>query len=325
MAMPASSRSRTTWARTWAPPLAGTVSLRVCSSSVASPVAVAAHDLGSRGDVVTLVDDDLHPCSTEVRLEFVGRAAGDDLAAVDDGDRVGQFVGLLEVLGRQQQGRALADQAADDLPHPEAAARVEPGRGLVEEQQPRPADQGAAQVEPAPHAAGVGLDDPVAGVGQLELVEQLLRPLLGLGLRELVEPAEHDQVLPAGQVLVDGRVLAGESDDLPKLLGLLDHVEARDGGMAGVRLQERGEDPDAGRLAGAVRAEQAQDGALGDFQVHAVEGADLVLARPIDLDQAFGRDGVHGGAEPRVRTVGGRPVYRPRGGRTRRRRGGRPR
>ena len=94
---------------------------------------VAAEDLRRPGDVAPRVDDDLHPGPTEVRLELVGRAAGDDPAVVDDGDRIGQFVGFLEVLGGEQQGRSLADEAADDVPHAEAAAWVQPRRRLVEE------------------------------------------------------------------------------------------------------------------------------------------------------------------------------------------------
>ena len=304
MAIPASSRSRTTCARAWAPPLAGHGQLAGVLVERRLAVAVPAHDLGGPGDVVTLVDDDLDPRAAEVRLEFVGRAAGDDLAVVDDGDRVGQFVGLLEVLRRQEQGRALADQAADDVPHAEAAARVEPGRRLVEEQQLGPPDERAAKVEPAAHAARVRLDDPVAGVGQLELLQQLRCASRGLGLRELVQPPEHDQVLAPGQVLVDRGVLPGQADDRAKLLRLLDDVEARDRGVAGVRLQQRREDAHGRGLAGPVRAEQSQDRAFGDLEVHAVECADLVLAGPIDLDEAFGGDGVHGGAQPRVRYLG---------------------
>ena len=86
---------------------------------------------------VAIVDDDLDALAADLGLELVGRAPRDDLAVVDHGDRVGQLVGLLQVLRRQQQRRALAHEAADDVPHAQAAARVETGRRLVEEQQPR--------------------------------------------------------------------------------------------------------------------------------------------------------------------------------------------
>ena len=64
----------------------------------------------------------------------------------------------------------------------DAAGRVEPGGGLVEEQHAGPADQADGQVEPAAHAAGVGADLAVAGLGEVEPLEQLVGPLVGLGL-----------------------------------------------------------------------------------------------------------------------------------------------
>ena len=79
--------------------------------------------------------------------------------------------------------------------------------------------------------------------------------------RQVVEAADHLQVLGAGQVLVDGRVLAGKAD-----------LGAQRGGwrvtsMPATRAlppsgaQQRRQDPDGGRLAGAVRAEQAEHAA----------------------------------------------------------------
>ena len=182
-------------------------------------MAIRRQELHRLRDGRPVVDDDLDPLAADLRLELVGGAAGDDLAVVDDGDLVGQLVGLLEVLGREQERRALADEAADDVPHAEPAARVEAGRRLVQEQQPRPADQRAGEVEPAAHAAGVGLDDPVGGVGKVELLEQLVGALRGFARWQLVEPAEHPQVLAAGQVLVDRGVLAGQADDGAQLRG----------------------------------------------------------------------------------------------------------
>ena len=86
------------------------------------------------------------------------RALGDDPAVVDDHDVVGELVGLLEVLGREQQGRAVAHEVAQHVPELDPAARVQPGGRLVEEEHRRRGDQADREVEPAPHAAGVGLD-----------------------------------------------------------------------------------------------------------------------------------------------------------------------
>ena len=87
-------------------------------------------------------------------LEFGWGAFGDDAAVVEYGDLVGELVGLFEILGGEEDGDALGDELADDLPHRAATARVQAGGGLVEEDDPRAADQRHGQVEPAPHPSG---------------------------------------------------------------------------------------------------------------------------------------------------------------------------
>ena len=97
-------------------------------------------------------------------------------------DLVGQRVGLLQVLRGEQHGGAVVDQPPHDAPHVLALGRVEPGGGLVQEDHRRAADQAGGQVEPAAHAAGVGLGGPAGRLGQVEPVEQL-------GARALASPA----------------------------------------------------------------------------------------------------------------------------------------
>ena len=109
------------------------------------------------------------------RLSSSARALGDDPAVVQHRDPVGQLVGLVQVLRGQEDRHAAGHELADDLPHGAAAARVQPGGRLVEEDQPRVADQGHGQVEAAPHAAGVGRAGLRRRVGQVELVQQLGR------------------------------------------------------------------------------------------------------------------------------------------------------
>ena len=63
---------------------------------------------------------------------------------------VGQAVGLVEVLRGQQHRRALGHQPLDRRPHLQPAARVQAGRGLVEEEHGRAGDERA----PRGRAAG---------------------------------------------------------------------------------------------------------------------------------------------------------------------------
>jgi hypothetical protein len=192
-------------------------------------------------------------------LELVGHALADKAAVVDDGDPVGELVGLLQVLGGQQHGGAGVHQLADQRPQVPAAGRVQPGSGLVQEQHLRAADQAGGQVEPSAHAARVGLDLPVGGLSQADARQQLAGAAAGLAARQAVEAADQLDVFPAGEVIVDRGVLASQPDAGPHLLGMLADIDAGDAGAAGVGWEQGGQDADQGCLAGPVGAEQAVD------------------------------------------------------------------
>ena len=115
------------------------------------------------------------------RLQLAARALGDHLPVVDDRDPIGQLVGLLQVLGREQHGGAGAHQRPHDVPHLVAAARVEPGGRLVEEEHARRGDDARGDVEAAAHAARVLLDETIGRVGQPEGVEEVVGSARGRG------------------------------------------------------------------------------------------------------------------------------------------------
>jgi len=70
-------------------------------------------------------------------LQLCGGSFGDDPALVEHRDPVGQLVCLVEVLGGEQDGDPRRSKLTNDLPHGAAAARVQAGGGLVEENHPR--------------------------------------------------------------------------------------------------------------------------------------------------------------------------------------------
>ncbi len=157
-------------------------------------------------------------------------------------------------------------QVLDDAPEVLAALGVEAGGGLVEEEDRRAGHQRSGQVEATAHAARVGLEDAVRRVGQAELLEQLVGPGPGDLAAQVAQAADHADVLAAGQVLVDGGVLAGQPDDAAHDVGLARHVVAEDGGRALVGFEDRGQDAHRRGLAGAVGTEQAEHGARLDLE-----------------------------------------------------------
>ena len=192
---------------------------------------------------------------------------------VDHDDPVGELVGLLQVLRREQQGRAVGDELADHVPHPQPAGRVEPGRRLVEEEHRRPGDEPGGEVEPAPHPAGVALHDPVGGVGELEPLEQLggpgLAPRGGAGressptITRFCRPVRSSSSVASWAVTpILRRTAAASAHD----------VVAGHPRPAAVGQSEGGEDPHRRRLPGAVRPEHAEDRSGRHREVDAGEG-----------------------------------------------------
>ena len=130
------------------------------------------------------------------------------------------------------------------------------------------------------HPAGPRLHQAAARVGQAEALEQLRGPRLRAAPAQVLHQPEDEQVLPAGEVVVNGRVLARQADGRAYLPRLAHDVVAGDQGGAAVGPDQRGQHADGGGLARAVRAEQRADAALGHRQVHPAQRLDLAERFP---------------------------------------------
>ena len=100
-------------------------------------------------------------CSATCALSSRGRAVGDDPAAgraPRSGRRADRPPPGTAWSGTRS--RRMSARSAIDLPHHLAAGQVEAGGRLVEEDHRRLPDQAGREIEPAPHAAGVGADAP---------------------------------------------------------------------------------------------------------------------------------------------------------------------
>src|SRR5580700_3100023 len=75
----------------------------------------------------------------EQLLELGERAVHDDPAPVEYRNPVGELLGLLQVVRRQQHGRAVRGEFLDSLPHLDACLGIETRRRFVEEDYPRAA------------------------------------------------------------------------------------------------------------------------------------------------------------------------------------------
>ena len=102
------------------------------------------------------------------------RALGHDRALVDDDEAVAELLGLVHVVGREHQRRALLLEPEQPVPQDVPRLRVEAGRRLVEQQDARVVDEGARDREAALHAAGEVVDLGLGLVVELGEREQLV-------------------------------------------------------------------------------------------------------------------------------------------------------
>ena len=160
---PASSTARTTAGSPASPSRSRTTTSR----AAAAERLAEGRERGGEPVAIGLVGRDrVHARQPDLGLERGRRALGDDVAVVDDPDPVREHVRLLEVLRGQEDGDAvLAGEPRDLVPEGGAALDVEPGRRLVEEEDPRPVHEREREVEPALHPARVAADLAIGRLG----------------------------------------------------------------------------------------------------------------------------------------------------------------
>src|SRR3954471_1735117 len=209
------------------------------------------------------------------------RAALHGLAVADDADAIAQRLDFGEdVAGEQHRAPVLALVAhalAEDLLH----QRIEAGGRLVEHQQVGVGRQRSHERDLLAVALGVRAA-LLRGV-QLEALDQRISALRVQAAAQAPEQVDH---LAAGQVRPQ-RHVAGDVRDAPVQGGdVAPRVAAEQARGAAVGAIEAEQNPDRGRLAGAVRAEKSMDLALGHRQIEGVQRARGAegLDEVVDLD-----------------------------------------
>src|SRR6266540_3772192 len=145
-----------------------------------------------------VADVDLDHVIAGAGLQLRRCAGGDHRAVVDDDDVRREPIGLVEVLGGQQHIGAGGDELADRVPQLDAAAGVKARGRLVQQQQAGSPDQAGAQIQAAAHPAGVGADQPVGVLGELDLVQDRRGGRPRPAAVQPEQAADHLQVLAAG-------------------------------------------------------------------------------------------------------------------------------
>jgi len=133
-------------------------------------------------------------------------------------------------------------------------------------------------------------DHPVGGVRDGKLFQQLVSQPRQLLAPNAVQPADHPDVLAAGEQFVDSGYLTGEPHAAAHLVRLATDVVAGHPGRPAGRLGQRRHHPHGGGLARTVGTEQAEHRARRHREADPVDGwfVDCRAAEP--LDQVNGLD-----------------------------------
>ena len=145
-----------------------------------------------------------------------------------------------------------------------AAVGVEPGVGLVEQQELRVPDQRGGEREPPPLSGGelaVGQVGDRARARAARWSARRPRPVAAPGL------GEEPEVLAHGQVVVAEGLVADEGEIAPGAAPVLGQIEPVDLGLARVERRQTRDQAEQRGLAGAVRPGQQEDLAGVDVKV----------------------------------------------------------
>jgi hypothetical protein len=209
---------------------------------------------------------------------------GHDAAVVDDDHAVGQALDLLHVVRGVDESLALSLQRQQVVEDGVAASRVDTGRRLVEQQHLGVVHQRAGNVQPALHAAAVGGRFVACAVGQPDGGQNLGGAAPGAGRGQAVEGAEQLDIRLCRQVFEQCQVLRHQADAALAGGFVLRQRRAAHQHAASVGWGQATDHGDGGRLAGAIRPQQAQHLAGR----HVERDVNHRSAFAVRLSQAFG-------------------------------------
>src|SRR5690606_10298010 len=222
----------------------------------------------------------------QARAQRLGRVLRDNPAIVDDEYPGAELLDLGENVRAEQHGTVLprAD-LPDQLAHLANLRRVQPDRGFVEDQNRRFVYQRLGQPDALAHALRQAGDHAVGPVEQVDHAQRLFDAHRARPTAQAVQAGDVLDKLPDGHLFVQ-RDGFGQITDLPAgLKRLAEHVVAGDGGCAVVGRHVTGEDAHGGRLAGAIRAQKADDLTRVDVEGEVVDCPEAAVR----LRQPFNR------------------------------------
>ena len=221
---------------------------------------VGVHDVGAS-------DEGGHEDILRALVDVAGGADVLDDAILHDSDAVTDGHCLFLIVGDIHSGDAHALLGvADDAAHLDTELCVQIGKRLVHQQHVRRDDQRAGQCDALLLAAGQLVGHTVGILHDLHQVQELIRPLLDLGLVHLAVLQAEGHIVPDGEVREDGVVLEHHADVALAGVHIVDPllIEEDVAALDGVEACDHTE---KGGLAAAGGAEQGEQLPISDLQI----------------------------------------------------------
>ena len=243
-------------------------------------------------------------------LDLRGRADGGECTRMDQRHAMAAL-GLVQVVGGDQDRDARLGEVVDEAPELPARQRIDPAGRFVEEEDRRLVENRTPEREPLPPAAGeIAGQRGFAALEAGHLDDELparLDPVAGQAVNASPEP----DVLVDGQQLVEREPLRHVADPLFDALGVGRDIDAADERGARGGPQQAAQHPDRGGLARAIAAEEPEDLAARDVERQVVDGDELSEspAQSTHLDRVR-RNGWSGRGHGRPRARSSRAIAR---------------
>ena len=222
----------------------------------------------------------------------------DELALVDHADAVGHLLGFLDVVRGEDDGGPLVAQLADERPHVAPQLHVHARGGLVEEQHLGLVGERLRDHHAPLHAPRERHDAARALVPERKRAQHLL-DVGGIG-GEAEQAAAEARRGPRRLEHVGVELLRHEPDARARGAVVGPDVVPGDRHPARRRGDDAADDADERGLPRAVGAEEREDLAAGDVQVHGLQG---LVAGSVGLREAGDRE--DGGRHARHSTPNG--------------------
>src|SRR6185295_18754082 len=205
--------------------------------------------------------------------DFFGPAAGEYCALVDDVGAVADAQRFTHVVVGDQHADAALLEIADDALDVEHGDGVDARERLVEQDESGLGPQRARNFEAPTLAAGERQGGVLAQVGNAQLTEQLGQALLDLRRREPLQLEHRLHVFLHRKLAEDGVLLRqiGDAEPCAAMNWHLREVALVEVDEPRVCRDQPDDHVEAGGLAGAVGAEQADHFAARDFQGYAFD------------------------------------------------------